>query len=259
MEKSNSFNKSQNTNFDIKSLQSLIQEWDQAIQQSKEDKYQLEKQVPNLIYLLQIFEKAVEEEEKYKSDFPICNLFKESDQSLEENSHSNIFRFLLDPNEKHLLGLSLIEKILSYFKSDDASRILNIIKKEYIENKRVLYVRTEVSGSESRIDIEFRGSSFLVWIENKTKSDETLKGTRYQTFREWDDLLERAEILNIDPLNVFAIFLTPSGLKPSREKFRSLSYYDISRFLWEISSSEGLKEEIKWTLRQYSEYIDLTV
>lgn len=87
-------------------------------------------------------------------------------------------------------------------------------------------VRREVSGMGSRIDIEVEARGFfLMHIEVKINAAEGVRqadGVR-QTDREWDDLCRRAREIGVsdDPQNgkIFALYLTPSGIRPSNRNF----------------------------------------
>lgn len=89
-------------------------------------------------------------------------------------------------------------------------------------------VRREVAGEESIVDLEVtcRGK-FLIHIENKIWASE---GTD-QTDREWADLQRRARELNIPRSAVHALFLTPSGAKPTNPNFVAISWGRIARIL----------------------------
>jgi hypothetical protein len=94
------------------------------------------------------------------------------------------------------------------------------------------WVRREVTGNESRVDVEVAcAGHFLIHIENKIWAAE---GTR-QTEREWEDLLARAAWLSIDtsatPSCLHGLFLTPGGEPPTDGRFRAISWGGVARIL----------------------------
>jgi len=90
------------------------------------------------------------------------------------------------------------------------------------------YVRREVAGDESRVDIRVESpGSFLIDIENKVFSQE---GER-QTTREWRGLQAHATALGLAQRNVHAFFLTPDGRSAADGRFQPISYRLIVRVL----------------------------
>ena len=89
------------------------------------------------------------------------------------------------------------------------------------------WVRREVSGDESRIDIEIAARGrFVIHIENKIWSGEGAA----QTTREASDLQRRAADLGVAEANQFGFFLTPTGRKPEvGSRFRAVSWGQMAR------------------------------
>jgi hypothetical protein len=141
----------------------------------------------------------------------------------DENRHSNILAWLLDQRIEHgthaqgNLGFKLFLKVL-------AGKLILPIRYANTE----YWVRREVAGEESRIDVEVAARGiFIVHIENKiwTKEGET------QTNCEWGDLLLRAKALGIPEANVRAVFLTPNGRRPTDKNFIPISWDQIASVL----------------------------
>lgn len=110
------------------------------------------------------------------------------------------------------------------------------------------WVRREVSGDESVVDIEVacRGR-FLIHIENKIWSSE---GTD-QTDREWSDLQRRAKGLNVMAPDIYALFLTPDGAKPVNPNFRAIRWRRIVSVL-EAFADLAKPVDVKLFTRHYA-------
>lgn len=91
------------------------------------------------------------------------------------------------------------------------------------------WVRREVAGEDARVDVEVaRRGHFLIHIENKIRAGE---GSR-QSDREWSDLQRRAATLGIvNPNNVHALFLTPTGVPAANANFRPISWRNVADVL----------------------------
>jgi hypothetical protein len=110
------------------------------------------------------------------------------------------------------------------------------------------WVRREVSGDESRIDIEIAArSSFLIYIEIKIWSDEGDE----QTAREWADLKKRAISLNVPADHVHGIYLTPDGRTADHKDFKPLSWHKIETVL-ESFADKALPSDVKLFARHYA-------
>lgn len=110
------------------------------------------------------------------------------------------------------------------------------------------WVRREVSGDKSRIDIEVAaGSSFLIHIENKIWSGEGAE----QTAREWADLNKRAISLNVPADHVHGIYLTPDGRTANDKNFKPLSWHRIEAVL-EAFADKALPSDVKLFARHYA-------
>jgi hypothetical protein len=96
--------------------------------------------------------------------------------------------------------------------------------------KRPYWVRREVVGEESRVDLEVAAPGrFIIHIENKLLAPEGDD----QTPREWKDLLRRARALRIAKprlsADIHALFLTPDGRRPQDEHFRAVTWVQVAR------------------------------
>jgi len=93
-------------------------------------------------------------------------------------------------------------------------------------------VSREVSGEESRVDIEIAARGrFLIHIENKIWSGEGSNQTR----REWSDMQRRAEALDIPAIagkvRIHGLFLTPEGVSARTPNFQAVSWRQVARVL----------------------------
>lgn len=94
------------------------------------------------------------------------------------------------------------------------------------------WVHREVSGNESRADIEIAAKKkFIIHIENKVLAPEG----EAQTDREWRDLQRRAKDLEVPETNVHAVFLTLDGTEATNKRFCCVSWNRVARVLDEFA------------------------
>jgi len=94
------------------------------------------------------------------------------------------------------------------------------------------WVRCEVAGDQSRVDIEVAARGrFIIHIENKVRAQEG----ENQTNREWGDLQSRAKALGISISSrrnaIHAIFLSRGGDLPENPNFLPISWSRIAGVL----------------------------
>jgi hypothetical protein len=121
---------------------------------------------------------------------------------------------------------------------------------EYADTR--YWVKRELSGEESRVDIEIAAQGeFLIHIENKIWSGEG----EDQTDREWSDMQRRAESLGILPRErsggVHGFFLTPEGIGAINTNFQSVSWRQIARVL-DRFAAEALPPDVKLFASHYA-------
>lgn len=158
-------------------------------------------------------------------------------RSRDENSHSDVLRWLLDWRTAKRIAPAALRRLVHVF--DNSADWLARIATAPVET---ISVRREVKlGRESgdyealdRIDILISGPDFLLGIENKVESQEH----GYQTTMYWNWLDEL-------PPNVLrgGIFLTPTGSSPSSSHFRSLSYLQLVEALLEAPAEDQAAAE----------------
>jgi hypothetical protein len=188
---------------------------------------------------------TVEEWRKHQADAADeFDLLKVLNLTHEENRHSMMLAWLLDHDMLHYgthaqgnLGFRLFLEALKL--------PLELADTPY-------WVRREVSGDTSRVDIEIAARGrFLIHIENKIWSQE---GQR-QTHREAEDMRRRAKALGIAPCanegHVLGLFLTPSGKPPENPDFRPISWRQIARVVEEFAA-KARPPEVKLFAKHYA-------
>lgn len=169
-------------------------------------------------------------------DFNLLQVMEVAD---DEVTQSKILAWLLDRRLEHgthaqgNLGFRLfIQEFGPELKSESPPQIMSYPNESY-------WVRCEVSGSESRVDIEIAArGKFIIHIENKIHSFEGAD----QTHREWRDLERRANELGVSRSNIHGIFLTLDGSKPANTDFVRVAWQRLvsvlDRFAEQTQASE---------------------
>jgi hypothetical protein len=151
-------------------------------------------------------------------DFNIMEVLEVADDELR---HSATLEWLLDHSLEHRgthgqgnLGFSLFLDELG-------------LPEKYSEAP--YWVRREVLGDESRVDLEIAAyREFVIHIENKIHSSEGYR----QTTREAADLSRRAAALGVyDPNQIHGLFLTLDGAEPLDPRFHALSWSRVAHVL----------------------------
>ena len=152
------------------------------------------------------------------------NLLDVLDVARDEVSHSKLLAWLLDRrierNGTHAQGnlgfrLFLVELRRELKLSPECAEV-------------PYWVRTELAGDKSRIDLEIAArGQFVIHIENKIHSAEGFD----QTNREWADLTKRAELLAVPSNAVRGIFLTVTGGAAENANFVPISWDRVARVL----------------------------
>jgi hypothetical protein len=176
------------------------------------------------------------------------NLFQVMGVADDEVTHSKILAWLLDrrveqgSHAQGKLGFRLfIEELGTELGSESTPTIRSYPDEPY-------WVRCEVSGSQSRIDIEIASrGKFIIHIENKIWSSEGPD----QTHREWCDLERRAKELGIPTANVHGIFLTLDGSQPENEHFVAVRWHRIVSVL-DRFAEKAQAIEVKWFVAHYA-------
>jgi len=194
----------------------------------------------------QTLSKAIEDDRKIAKNL---NVFDVIGFQRDEIRHSMVLAWLLDRWGTHSQGTLFFEGFLKTCSLPEW-----FVKRDYS-------VSRELSGEESRVDIEILGKEFLIQIENKVGSVEG----EDQTAREFRDIVKRAKTLKIPPQNTYQVFLTPSGDEPSykvEEKYlgegfhswKAVSYYDLATALEHVLDDIGAPS-VRMFVDQYIDII----
>ena len=140
----------------------------------------------------------------------------------DENTHSRMLVWLLDPTRRHGLGCALVRRLVEHCTEGPAPASLVIRNVEFSEWR-----------NNREADLVVRGNDFTLVIENKVDAQEQPD--------QCDDLYSNFKNENI-PL---FLFLTPNGRKPrtattpsAQRAFRTLSWPEI-RAMIEAALSES--------------------
>lgn len=179
------------------------------------------------------------------------NLFEVLNVAGNEVCHSTLLAWLLDHRiEKgtHAQGNLGFRLFLEEFatelrrkKDGDVSRYAGL---DY-------WVDCEVSGNESRVDIEIASQNeFLIHIENKIHAGEGPD----QTNREWRDLQARRKQFGVPEDRCHAVFLSLDGTAAENQHFRAIRWGRIARVL-ERFADLAEPPEVRLFARHYSKAI----
>lgn len=179
------------------------------------------------------------------------NLLRVIEVADDEATHSKILAWLLDRRLEHgthaqgNLGFRLlIEELGPELGSASLSQIMSYPNESY-------WVRREVSGEESRVDIEIAArGKFIIHIENKIGSFEGDD----QTNREWRDLERRAKELGISGSNAHGIFLTLDGRDAKNDNFVPISWRSLVPVL-EGFAEQAQAVEVKLFVAHYAKAV----
>lgn len=191
---------------------------------------------------------------------PAPNFLEILDLGNDENRHSAIIRWLLDPRCAPTIAPPALGALAA--RLDDpagwAEEIRQAINTDSLSVRReytIAYEWTDESRLD-RIDVVVSSPRFVLAIENKVLAREHGEQTR----RYWDWLSELAPVSTKpeqdqstkpgrvqSPLKFRSagIFLSPSGFPPASEHFKALSYLDLlSCFLGGLRSTPTREEEL---------------
>jgi hypothetical protein len=191
----------------------------------KQEALRIDQELKTFPALLGGYDRSVEEWRKGQAeradDF---NLIEVLHATYDELRHSRMLAWVLDHRVAHFgthaqgsLGFRLFLEELGF--SPDWA-------------KEPYWVRREVAGEESRVDLEVAARGrFIIHIENKLLAAEG----EDQTDREWADLQRRADELGIprsgERKAVYALFLSSQGAPPENVNFQPVSWGRIARVL----------------------------
>ncbi len=169
------------------------------------------------------------------------DLFKQLRLKLDENTLSNITADMLNP-KKSPFGKFILVQLL---KKTEQNKIAQIIEST---DEKLIRVKREQAGDNSRIDIRVytsnsSGENAIVDFELKVgHGSETInKEYKYQTDREWKDLLDFSKKSGIG--NIVAYFITPNGIQAKNSNFISVARYDLNQIICEVLNNQTDKTD----------------
>jgi hypothetical protein len=141
------------------------------------------------------------------------------DKVRDENTHSQLIRWLLDPRTAPGIAPRALRHLVSRFDGADAwtEALDRALARDVVSVKREYTIGREWGGDElDRIDLVVSAPGLVIAIENKTYSTEG----RSQTWAYWRWLASLSGLKA-------GVFLTPSGMVAECHHFRSISYLDL--------------------------------
>ena len=168
-------------------------------------------------------------------------IFRKGD---DENAHSDVLRWMLDPREAPTLAPAALLALAARF--DDAEQWAARVRRGVVGDQIVVrreFVIGRASDEPddlSRIDLVVWGPDFVIGIENKVWSLEHSEQT--QTYWRWLSSLSVAHA---------GVFLTPAGDHASCADFRCLSYLDLLACLLEAPARGKISPAERTVLAGY--------
>ena len=204
-----------------------------------------------------VLDKDLEELEQELNKF---NLFDVLAATHNENLHSLIIKWLLDPEESHGLKDYFLKKFLM-------SAIIQNINNPYLKGLEItpvdidafdfnnsLIQTEEVFPKKRRGDISITNESnkLYILIENKIKQGEGDK----QTLEYVEETEERYR-----DYNRIYIYLTPDGSAPESEKFITLGYSDLIKVIDEVltSKEDEINDNAKFIISQLKRNVEVNI
>ena len=164
-----------------------------------------------------------------------------------ENAHSDVIRWLLDPREAPNVAPALLRAMASTLPETTSwlDRIEVAIRTGHLSVRREVLIGKETAEptAADRIDIVVSGADFSLAIENKVWSQEHHDQTT--TYWHWLERLP-AGFLRA------GVFLSPEGLPASCKEFRPLSYVQLLGLLVQASRHRTLRPAERAVLAGYA-------
>lgn len=175
---------------------------------------------------------------------PVPDLLDILGKTDEENAHSDVIRWLLDPREARVIAPATLHALVELlFQPKEWQEwhtlISDAVRRHTLSVRREYVIPTEDANEEGqgRIDLLISGRDFRLVIENKVGSDEHDN----QTVLYW-------EWLEKEPVKLKGgMFLTRVGFPAQDRHFKPLSYIDLVSCLLEGPAQtqvEGVEEAV---------------
>jgi hypothetical protein len=163
----------------------------------------------------------------------------------DENSHSDVLRWLLDPRKAPKLAPVALRALVGRFREAERWRtaLAEGIALGCVSVRREVIVGYDMGQDENRarIDLVVSGPDFVIGIENKVWSLEHDEQTH--SYSRWLDSLRV-------PLKA-GIFLTPSGMPAASSSFRPFSYLELVGCLLEAPTADTISPREERVLAGY--------
>lgn len=162
----------------------------------------------------------------------------------DENSHSDLIAWLLNPRRAPIVALHALRQLTSHL--DDASRwatcLADAVADESVSVRREFVIGRELAGSQDlcRIDIAITGPGFILALENKVWAREHNDQTN--AYWSW---LETCRGLR------GGLMVSPSGLGAASGEFKPLSYLHLVSALVEGPSRAAITASEEIVLASY--------
>lgn len=155
-------------------------------------------------------------------DFPAPDFLAALGRSNDENSHSDVIAFLLNPRCSPGIAPVALERLAGLLPAQEkwAHMFAEAVLRDELSVRREVQIGRfwdEDASALDRIDIVISGRGFVLAIENKVWAREHSRQT--ETYWEW---------LSTIPGERAGIFLSPGGGRAASEHFRSLSYQKMA-------------------------------
>jgi hypothetical protein len=165
------------------------------------------------------------------------------DRTRDENSHSHVIRWLLDPRTAPSIAPHALRAIVARLEEPDRWLVtLNrALERDLISVKREFTIGREWGGDDlDRIDLVVSGPGLVLAIENKVDSREG----RSQTWNYWRWLMTTNGLRG-------GVYLTPAGQGAECPHFKPMAYVDLVDCLLEGTVRAALTADERSVLSSY--------
>lgn len=195
--------------------------------------------------------------EELEKEIGRFNLFDILNANYNEYLHSQIIRWLLDPNESHGLKDYFLKMFLKrVLRSNGINQPLSPIEIDVLDFKNCIVQSEEVFSNKRRGDISIINTAadppIYILIENKIRSGEgELQTIEYvkQTTNRYPDYKR------------LYIFLTPDEHSAEADEFLPFSYTEMRKILNQVLSSKGdiINDNTKFLINQLRRNIEVNI
>ncbi|HEY8945666.1 MAG TPA: PD-(D/E)XK nuclease family protein [Polyangiaceae bacterium] len=163
----------------------------------------------------------------------------------DENAHSDILRWLLDPRSAPTLAPGILRRLVARLPDADKCRAaleeglgLGCV---YVRRESVIGNDLNEDDNRDRIDLMIEAPRLVVGIENKISASEHEGQT--SSYERWLRALSKSKNGSNGSKLSAGLFLSPSGMPASSSFFASLSYFELCICLLDAVTDELLPTE----------------